>query len=721
MTKKLFLILVLIFSGITLKAQKYPFQNTKLSDEERISNFISLLTPEEKVSLLSWKLIVPRLGVTGTQIIEGLHGLAYSGPAGARVKGKDAAFTTTFPQSIGLANTWDPELVKKVGETMSYEARYLAQNDKREERAGLIVFSPNADLGRDVRWGRTEECFGEDAFLGAKMSVEMVKGLQGDDPKYWRTASLLKHFLANSNEEGRTFTSSNFDERLFREYYSYPFFKAFTEGGAECYMTAYNKYNGIPCAVHPFIRDITMKEWGVNGIITTDGGAFSLLVTAHHYYPDLEAAAKACFDSGITMFLDKKYKEPVTKVIEEGVVSGSQLDSTLRGPVRVLLKLGLLDDSPENPYSKIGIDDTSEPWNREENKELVREITQKSVVLLKNENHILPVDKKKIKSVAVIGSYADRIISDWYVGFPPYKVTILDGIKNTVGDDVEVYFAETDKIDSARIAAEKADIAIVCIGNHPLSHGLGWAKNLIYSEGREAIDRQALITEQEDLVKIVKKANPNTILVMVASFPYAINWSKENVPAILRVTHSSQELGNGLADAIFGKVSPAGRLVQTWPRSIDELLPILEYDITKGRTYMYDQTEHLFPFGYGLTYTTFEYSDLKTSKKSIKDGETVDVKVKIKNTGNFDSDEVPQLYVSFPDSKVTRPVRSLKGFTRVFIPKGETVDVTIPLNAEDLKYWNTEEDGFVLEKGTVNFFIGTSSESPVLKGNITAK
>jgi beta-glucosidase len=286
---------------------------------------------------------------------------------------------------------------------------------------------------------------------------------------------------------------------------------------------------------------------------------------------------------------------------------------------------------------------------------------------------------------------------------------------------VEIYFAETDKIDSARIAAEKADVAIVCIGNHPLSHNLGWAKNLIYSEGRETIDRQALITEQEDLVKIVKKANPNTILVMVASFPYAVNWSKENVPAILRITHSSQELGNGLADVIFGDVSPAGRLVQTWPKSIDQLLPILEYDITKGRTYMYDKTEPLFPFGYGLTYTTFEYSGLKTSKKNISDGETVDVKFRIKNTGDYDSDEVPQLYVSFPDSKVTRPLKSLKGFTRIFVPKGETVDVAIPLKAEDLKYWSSDKHKFVLEKGTVNFFIGTSSASPVLEGKLLIK
>ena len=268
------------------------------------------------------------------------------------------------------------------------------------------------------------------------------------------------------------------------------------------------------------------------------------------------------------------------------------------------------------------------------------------------------------------------------------------------------------------IAAKESDVAIVCIGNHPLSHGLGWEQNYVPSDGREAIDRQAITTEQEDLVKLVRAANPNTVLVLVSSFPFAINWSKENVPAILHITQSSQELGNGLADVIFGKVSPAGRLVQTWITSIDQLPPILDYNIRNGRTYMYFDQEPLFPFGYGLTYTSFEYSDLKTGTKRLKDGDVTDVTFTLKNTGNYDSDEVSQLYVSYPGSDIPQPRIALKGFKRTFVPKGKTVEVTIPLSASDLKYWDVNSQSWKLDPGKLTFFIGGSSADRRLEGEI---
>ena len=233
--------------------------------------------------------------------------------------------------------------------------------------------------------------------------------------------------------------------------------------------------------------------------------------------------------------------------------------------------------------------------------------------------------------------------------------------------------------------------------------------NHVASDGREEVDRQALSLEQEDLAKLVFAANPNTVLVIVSSFPYTINWSKENIPAILHISQSSQELGNGLADVIFGKSSPAGRLVQTWPSSIDQLLPILEYDIRKGRTYQYSKSEPLFPFGYGLSYTTFSYSDLRIENKSVSDNDTVNVTFRLENKGDYDSDEVVQLYVSFPESKVERPAIALKGFSRVHVRKGESQIITIPLKTDDLKYWDVEDHAFVLEKGKVNLHVGASS------------
>jgi beta-glucosidase len=700
-------------------SQTYPFQNPELDDEVRLDNLVSLLTLDEKINCLSTRPSVPRLGITGTRTVEGLHGLALSGPANWAVKGKGESATTTFPQAIGLAQMWDPELLYQVASLEADECRYLAQS-KKYASAGLIVLAPNADLGRDIRWGRTEECYGEDAFLTSTLVVSFVKGLQGNDPKYWKTSSLMKHFLANSNENNRVLNSSDFDDRLLREYYSYPFYKGVVEGGSRAYMAAYNRYNGIPCVVSPILKDITVKEWGQNGIIATDGGAFRLLVTAQKYYPDLTTAAAGCIKAGVTMFLDR-YKEPLKQAIDEKLVTEQEIDGAIRGTLRVMLKLGLLDQSPDNPYTKIGIADTTDPWTMKKSHDLVRKATVKSVVLLKNENQLLPIQLEKIKSIAVIGPSANSVISDWYSGTPPYKVTALQGIKNAVGDKVEIFFAESNKADSAVIAAGKADIAIVCVGNNPLSYGLGWGQNHVASDGREDVDRQALTLEQEDLVKLVYAANPRTVLVLVSSFPYAINWSKEHVPAILHISQSSQELGNGLADIIFGKESPAGRLVQTWSSSIDELLPILDYNLRDGRTYMYDKHKPLFPFGYGLSYTSFVYSGLKLQKESLADGETVNVTCKLKNTGNFDSDEVVQLYVSFPGSKVERSAIALKGFDRIFVPKGQTVEVGIPLRAEDLKYWDVSKNAFTLEKGRVDFFIGTSSADPRLTGKVTVR
>ena len=677
------------------------------------------MTLDEKITCLSTRIAVPRLGVKGTRTIEGLHGLAYSGPANWAVKGPKASPTTTFPQAYGLAQTWDTELIQKVADWQATEARFLAQN-KRFGTGGLVVFAPNADMGRDIRWGRTEECFGEDPFLNGALVTSFVRGLQGSDPVYWKTASLMKHFLANSNENNRTYNSSDFDDRLFREYYSYAFWKGVVEGGSQCFMAAYNKYNGIPCTVHPVLRNVTMNDWGLRGIICTDGGAYRQLLTTHAYYPSLEIAAAECIKAGITVFLDN-YLAPLKEALAKGLITEKQIEEAIYGNLRVVLKLGMLDNSPKNPYTDIGIKDTIAPWTKQEARDIARLATQKSIVLLKNQNSLLPLQKEKIKSVAVIGPSANKVISDWYSGTPPYNVNIVDGIRNALGGDVIVRFAMSNKADSAIIAAKQSDVAIVCVGNHPISYGLGWGQNQVASDGREDVDRQAISLEQEDLVRLVYKANPNTILVVVSSFPYAINWSKDNVPAIIHVSQSSQELGNGVADILFGKVSPAGRLVQTWITSIDQLPPILDYNIRNGRTYMYDKNIPLFPFGYGLTYTSFKYSGLKTDKKTLSGKETVNVSFTIQNTGNYDSDEVAQLYVSFPDSKVERPAKALKGFTREFIRKGETRTLSIPLKADDLTYWDTVGNRWTLEPGRIDFFIGQSSADAKLKGTLTLK
>ncbi|HMG07645.1 MAG TPA: glycoside hydrolase family 3 N-terminal domain-containing protein, partial [Mucilaginibacter sp.] len=376
---KYFLSLILLLTTQWATAQyKYPFQNPEAPVEDRITSLISLMTLEEKVNCLGTNPAVDRLGVKGTGHVEGLHGLAMGLPGSWGRK--TPVPTTTFPQSIGMAETWDPALLKQAAQIEAFEARYLAQSDKYH-KGGLVIRAPNADLGRDPRWGRTEESYGEDSYFNGTMVVAYVKGLQGDNPKYWTTASLMKHFLANSNENGRDSSSSNFDERLFREYYSVPFRMGVTEGGSRAYMASYNRVNGVPQTVSPMLRNITVDEWGQNGIICTDGGAFKLLITAHHYYTNAADAAAACIKAGINQFLDT-YKPGTLEALKRNLVTEADIDKVLRGVFRVMIKLGQLDPPEMVPYAAIG--SGPEPWLSQNNRDFARLIAQKSVVLLKN-------------------------------------------------------------------------------------------------------------------------------------------------------------------------------------------------------------------------------------------------------------------------------------------------------------------------------------------------
>jgi beta-glucosidase len=704
----------------------YPFQNTVLSDNERLDNLLSLMTIDEKVNALSTNLGVPRLGIRNTGHSEGLHGMALGGAGnwgGMKMENYrmvlDVYPTTVFPQAYGLGETWDTELIQKVADIESTEIRYYTQNS-RYQKGGLVMRAPNADLARDPRWGRTEESFGEDPHLVAAMTVAFVKGLQGENPRYWKAASLMKHFLANSNEDGRDSTSSDFDNRLFHEYYAYPFRKGIEEGGSQAFMAAYNGWNGTAMTIHPVLEEIRAK-WNMEGIICTDGGALNLLVNAHKAYPNHTEGAAAIVKAGVGQFLDT-FKPYIYEALAQGLLTEKDIDKVIRRNFYVALRLGLLDGNPKNvPYTHIGVTDTVAPWHKKNIQEFVRLVTAKSVVLLKNENELLPLDKNKIKSIAIIGPRADDVLLDWYSGTPSYVVTILQGVRNAVGNEVEVFYEPTNEMDKAVLAAQKADIAIVCIGNHVYGTDPKWKYSPVPSDGREAVDRKALILEQEDLAKVVYKANPKTIMVLVSSFPFTINWSQENLPAILHITHNSQELGNGLSDIIFGQMNPAGRTTQTWVKSIVDLPPMMDYDIRNGRTYMYTKKKPLYPFGYGLSYTKFDYSDLTVSAHTVRKAETLKISVKVKNTGERDGEEVVQLYVSYPDSKVVRSIKQLRGFKRTMILKGESKLLTFDLNPEDLAYWDNAANVFVIEPGIINAMIGTSSEDIRLTKKITLK
>ncbi len=717
-------LLTAVFCVFPARTQtRYPFQDPTLPIEERVTNILSLMTLEEKVEALGTNPSVPRLGIAGSGHVEGLHGLALGGPGGwgkyrdAKGESQNVPIPTTqFPQEVGLGETWDPAILRQAAAVEGYEARYVFQSEKHH-RGGLVIRAPNADLDRDPRWGRSEESYGEDPYFDGTMVTAFVKGLQGDNPKYWQTASLLKHFMANSNENGRGGSSSNFDERLMREYYSVPFRMGIVDGGARAYMTAYNAWNGIPMAAQPILKSMTFAEWGFDGIVCTDAGALTNMVTQHRYYKTLDQAAAGAIHAGINQFLDR-YREPVNDALLNHFVTEAEIDQDLRGVYRVMIRLGLLDPPALVPYA--AIKGTEDPWNSEKHKELARRVTQESIVLLKNENHLLPLDKRALKSIAVIGPHANEVLLDWYSGTPPYTVTPLEGIKNKVGAGVNVKYAANNDGDAAVKIARAADVAIVIIGNHPTC-GAGWNHCPTPSDGKEAIDRKSITLEQEDLAKQVLAVNPRTVEVLISSFPFAINWSKANVPAIVHLAHNSDEEGNALADVLFGDYNPAGRLVDTWPQSMDQLPPMMDYDIRHGRTYMYFKGEPVFAFGYGLSYTTFEYSHLRLSSGKLRGDGSIDVSVEVKNTGTRAGDEVVQLYVKHVGSQVERPAEELRGFQRVHIEPGETKTVVLPLKAASLAYWDVASHKFVVEKDTVKVLVGGSSADIKLEGSLSVE
>jgi beta-glucosidase len=699
------------------QSPQYPFQNPDASIEQRIDNILSLMTIDEKIECLDTNPSVPRLGIKGSGHVEGIHGLTQGGPG---KWGKPLTVpTTTFQQGIGLGETWDQELLKQVGQVEGYEARYVFQSPKYHQ-GGIVIRSPNADLGRDPRWGRNEECYGEDAYFNGAMVVAFTKGLQGDHPTYWQSAALIKHFLANSNENDRDKSSSDFDERLFHEYYALPFQMGVVEGGSRAYMAAYNAVNKVPMTVNPVMQTITRDKWGQDGIICTDAGAMRNLVTAHKYYPDFETAAAATVKAGIGQFLDD-YREPVRGALKKGLLTEADIDRALRGNFRVMIRLGLLDPPSRVPYASIG-QESIEPWLTDKHKALALLAAQKSIVLLKNPDNLLPLDKKKLKSIAVIGPRANEVLLDWYSGTPPYAISPLEGIKSAVGPSVKVSYAANNDGGAAAKIAKESDVAIVCVGNHP-NGGFDtvWAKVSSPSEGREAVDRESIKLDDEVLIQEVLRANPKTIVVLKSSFPYAINWTQRVAPAILHMALNSQEEGRALASVLFGDYNPAGRLVQTWPIALAQLPGMMDYDIRRGRTYMYFEGPPLYPFGYGLSYTGFWYRSLKTSAPSLPADGAIDVNVVVKNFGKRAGDEVVQLYVRHLDSAVSRPRQELKAFARVHLRSQEQKTVTLSLPASRLAYWDADADRWTVEKNRIEIIVGGSSTDARLRKTIDVR
>ncbi|WP_420239822.1 glycoside hydrolase family 3 C-terminal domain-containing protein [Telmatobacter bradus] len=686
----------------------YPFLDPKLSDDERIADLLKRLTLDEKVELMGGHSKIPRLKLVFSDETEGLHGLALGGPGQWGPRGRQPLPTTTFPQEKGLGETWDTVLMKKIGALEGEEGRYYYQNPVFDF-GGIVMRAPNVDLSRDPRWGRTEESMGEDPYLVGTMAVAFIHGLQGPNPKHWQAASLMKHFLANENENGRSYTSSDFDERLFREYYSVPFRMGFEQGGSRAVMAAYNSWNGTPMMIHPVLKDVMVTEWGNDGIICTDGGALGLLVTDHKSFPDKEHGSAAAVKAGINRFLDE-YKPDLTKALKDGLLTEADMDASLKNMLRLHLRLGEMDPDGADPYAKIGRQTNGmlPPWDRASSRELARQATDESIVLLKNENDMLPLNREKLKVIAVIGPWTNEVLYDWYSGTPPYNVSIVQGIEEAA-KGAKVIYTDGSNLAEAQVLARKADIAIVVVGNHPTCNA-EWDQCPIPSNGKEDVDRKTIVLEQEELVKKIFAVNPHTVEVLRSGFPYAISWSQHNLPAIVHITHNSEEEGHGLADVLFGNYSPAGRLNQTWPADDAQLQPMMDYDIRHGRTYMYAKEKPLYAFGYGLSYTSFVYESLSLSASSTNAEGKIAVTVKVKNTGTRSSDEVVQMYVQHLGSAVERPQLELKGFERVNIEPGAEKNVVLELNPHDLAYWDSARHTWRIEKEQVRVLAGGSSD-----------
>jgi beta-glucosidase len=658
----------------------FPFHDASLDPEKRIDDVLSRMTLEEKIACLGPRAAVPRLGIEGTGTVGGLHGLALGGPG--RGSGPSVR-TTLFPQAIGLAATWDPDLLRRVGAVVGNEARYVVQSEEYG-RGGLIVRAPDVGLASDPRCTRGEETYGEDPFLAGALAAAFVRGLQGSDPGHGLAAALVTRVDA----AGGACSSDGLDDRQRHEYALAPLRRAIEAGARGIEVADVDLEGGGP------------GERRFDGILAGHARSLRDLVGGSPAAARVAEAVATSVKAGLTHLPDG-YADVVRTGLDRDLLSERDVDHALRGTLRAMIWLGELDRTAAGPYRDIGEED--EPWLAEDHESVARLAARESIVLLKNTDGLLPLDPAALRSIAIVGPLATEVLLDGRSGSPPYRMTPLAAVGEKLGPKVRVGFAVDDANDAAVTLAREADVAVVFVGNDPLC-GAGEAECPHRGGAEGAADRVSLALGQEALVRRVREANPRTVVVLVTSFPYDVAWTREHAPAILEMAHGGQETGHALADVLFGDASPAGRLVQTWPRSAPG-----NGGLHRGRPYPYSEAEPLYPFGYGLTYTTFRYRGLRTSAETVRPASPVTVSVEVENTGRRAGEEVIQMYVRHVGSALVRPRRELKGFQRVPLAPGERRTVEMELRAEDLAYWEASSKAFVVESDRVEVAVGGSS------------
>ena len=663
------------------------FLNETLPVGERVQDLLGRLTADEKIGLLrATAPAIPRLGIPKyNHGNEALHGIVRPGRF------------TVFPQAIGLASTWDPALLKRVSTVASDEARArwneLGRGElQKAQYSDLLTFwSPTVNMARDPRWGRTPETYGEDPFLTGELGAAFVQGLQGDDPRYLKVVSTPKHFTANNEEHNRFECNALISEKQMREYYLPAFESCIRRGRATSIMTAYNAINGIPCTGNPWLlKKVLRDQWGFGGYVVSDCGAPDLLRSGHHYVQTKEEAATLALTSGLDLECgDDVFVEPLRKALAEGKVPMADIDRAARNVLTARMRLGLFDDPSHNPYNRI----PPSVVGCAKHKELALQAAREAIVLLKNEGAMLPLKRERLRSLAVVGINAATCEFGDYSGVPVGEpVSILEGIRSLAGPEVEVKHVPWKSEEAARVAAScDAVVAVMGINRE------------IEREGKDR-DDIGLPAYQVEFLQELHAANPRLVLVLVAGSSLSLEWEQEHIPAIVNAWYPGEQGGTAVAEVLFGDYNPAGRLPLTYYRSVDDLPPFDDYDITK-RTYKYFEGPVLYPFGYGLSYTSFAYSGLRVRDR----GDRVEVSFTLKNEGPCDGEEVAQVYVRIPGYEGKAPIKELRGFERVFLRKGESRKITVPLRREDLRYWSESRGCFVVPEALPEVLVGASS------------
>ena len=716
LTKQKAIIIYYFLINFAAYAQTQPlYKQVNAPINARVSNLLKLLTLPEKISLLGNNSpAIARLKIDPYNWWnEGLHGIARAGEA------------TIFPQAIGMAATFNDALLKEVGADVSTEARakynLAAKMNRHLWYMGLSFWSPNINIFRDPRWGRGQETYGEDPFLTSRMGTAYVTGLQGNNSNYLKTSACAKHYAVHSGPEaGRHSFNAIVSQKDLRETYLYSF-KKLVDAGVESVMCAYNRINGEPCCTGTtMLQNILRKEWGFKGHIVTDCGALDDIISGHKTIASREELAAAAIKAGINLECGGVLQTEVQNAIDKGLINETDVDNALSGTLRTQIKLGFFDDNKLNPYSRYGADSV----HNKQHIALALQMAQQSMVLLKNDG-VLPLPKDKYPSMLVTGANAASVeaMVGNYHGINGDIVTIAEGIAKAAGPATAVQYDQgCDNMDTVHFggiwASQNSDITVVVIGLTPLMEGEEGDAFLSPGGG----DKISLDLPRPHILllqKLREASKKPIVAVITAGSNVDIAAIEPYADAIVLAWYPGEQGGNALADILYGKVSPSGRLPVTFYKSLSDLPDYKDYSM-KGRTYRYFNGNVQYPFGFGLSYTTFNYAWSKMPKAMYALADKIDFSLTINNTGKMDGDEVVQAYIEYPQSE-GMPLKELKAFKKIHIKKGAASIAALSIPVSDLQKWDMATNNWKLYKGNYTICIGKNASEYLLKKTFTVQ